>query len=357
VNKRTLWTIAKYLIAVALLALVVWLNWGGDRGLGFVWQHYVIDGAPIHYAYLALAFACFAPAVFLTLVRWWVLVRAQGLPFTLGRAVQLGLLGFFFSTFLPGSVGGDIVKAAGIAREQSRRTVAVATVIMDRLIGLWGLFWLVALLGAAFWLSGTLIGKAEGPSKTVVGASLAIVALSFLGWLLLGVLKEAQAERLAGRLARLPKVGGSAAEFWRAVWMYRRRPSAVALALALSWIGFVGFIFSFYYSALAFSDAVVVPTLTDHFLLVPIGLVVQAAIPLPGGIGASEYGFGKLYSWFGAPEANGVLASLVFRVVTWGLSLAGYLGVLLVGRTGKAAEAETPTDAPEAAVLAEAAAR
>ena len=42
----------------------------------------------------------------------------------------------------------------GVAREQSRRTVAVATVIMDRVIALWGLFWFVALLGGAFWLTG-----------------------------------------------------------------------------------------------------------------------------------------------------------------------------------------------------------
>ena len=97
----------------------------------------------------------------------------QDLPFTLGNAFRLGLLGFFFSTFLPGSVGGDLVKAAGIAREQSRRTVAVATVIMDRIMGLWGLCWLVALLGGGFWMAADLEGtKAEAPSKFVVGVAL-----------------------------------------------------------------------------------------------------------------------------------------------------------------------------------------
>jgi uncharacterized protein (TIRG00374 family) len=299
----------------------------------------VIDGTPIHYDYFGLAFLCFAPAVFLTLVRWYVLVRAQGLPFTLGRAVQLGLLGFFFSSFLPGSVGGDIVKAAGIARGQSRRTVAVATVLMDRLIALWALVWMVALLGSVFWLTGGLEGRADRASKWIVGASLAVVAVSLVGWLSLGLLTEAQAERFAGRLARLPKIGGSAAEFWRAVWMYRRRSAAVAWSMALSWVGFVGFISSFYYGALAFCDASDIPTLTDHFLLVPVGLVVQAAVPLPGGIGASEYGFLELYGWFGCPKANGVLASLVYRLVTWGLSLTGYLGVLLAGRAAKSAPA------------------
>jgi glycosyltransferase 2 family protein len=349
VNKRILWTALKYLLAAALLTWVVWKNWGypenpDDRGLGYIWQRHVVHGEPIHYVYLSLAFLFFALAVPITFVRWWVLVRAQDLPFTLGSAFRLGVLGLFYSTFLPGSVGGDLVKAFGIAREQSRRTVAVATVIMDRIMGLWGLCWIVALLGAAFWLNGALDGgQAEAPSKLIVGCALGLVASSTAGWLLLGLLSEAQAVRLADRLERLPKVGGSAAEFWRAVWMYRRRQASVFLALLLSFVGFLGFVPSFYFGAHALGDAApnLVPTLTQHFLLVPIGLVVQAAVPLPGGVGASEYGFGKLFGWFGCPEPNGVLASLVARVVTWTIGLLGYLVVVGMARKELVVDAKT----------------
>ena len=73
----------------------------------------------------------------------------------------------------------------------------------------------------------------------------------------------------------------------------------------------------------------------QNFLFVPIGLVVQAVVPLPGGIGAGEYGFGKLFRWFGCPEPNGVLSSLVYRVVGLGLSLLGYL--IVAGMGGAAA--------------------
>ena len=356
-NKRLLWTLFKYLVAAALLALVVWLNWGhpenpNDRGLGYVWQHHVVEGRPINYGCLALAFLCFALAVPITFVRWWLLVRAQGLPFTLGNAFRLGALGFFFSTFLPGSVGGDLVKAAGIAREQSRRTVAVATVVMDRLIGLWGLFWLVALIGGGFWAFGALAGPASGPSQLIVAVSLAVVALSLAVWFPLGLLPEERATRFADRLARLPKVGGSVAELWRAVWMYRKRQGSVFIALFLSLIGFLGFIPSFYFAALTLGDGAAgsVPTLAQHFLFVPIGLVVQAAVPLPGGIGAGEYGFGKLFGWFGCPEPNGVLSSLVYRVVTLGLSLLGYLVVAWMGGSAR----PVPAPAPESPAPADA---
>src|SRR5262249_3418090 len=158
-------------------------------------------------------------ALLLTLVRWYWLVRAQDLPFTLPDALRIGLIGFFFNTFLPGAVGGDIIKAAFLAREQSRRTVAVATVIMDRVIARWALVWFVGSLGRLFWLAGLLGGGSAAPSKLVVAGAVGVVAVSLVIWFLMGLLPQHRAERFAARLERIPKVGGSAAEFWRAVWL------------------------------------------------------------------------------------------------------------------------------------------
>jgi uncharacterized membrane protein YbhN (UPF0104 family) len=61
----------------------------------------------------------------------------------------------------------------------------------------------------------------------------------------------------------------------------------------------------------------------QHFLLVPIALVVQALVPTPGGAGGGEWGFAALYVLFRAAEANGVLGSLVQRILTWVLGLVG----------------------------------
>jgi glycosyltransferase 2 family protein len=324
VSKRTLLNLGKYLLAFGLLVWVVSRNWAppGGKGLKYVWQRHVVEGAPVGWGYLAGAALCFSFALVLTLVRWFVLVRAQGLPFRFPDALRLGLIGFFFNTFLPGSVGGDIIKAAFLAREQSRRTVAVATVIMDRVIALWGLIWFVAVLGAGFWAAGLLGGEAAATSQFIVKSAAGIVAVTAAAWLLLGLLPAHRAERFAGRLGRVPRVGGSAAEFWRAVWMYRCRQKSVALALLISWVGFFGFIGTFYCCAHALWDDRL-PSLTQHFLIVPIGLVIQAMPLFPGGAGIGEAGFAGLYSWFGYDPAGGVLGSLVQRVLSWVLGLGG----------------------------------
>jgi uncharacterized membrane protein YbhN (UPF0104 family) len=348
VNKRVLINTCKYGLAVGLLTYVVWSNWAPRSGKGL--EYLFRRPEPFHLEYLVAAFVLVSVALALTLVRWYVLVRAQDLPFRLADAMRLGLVGFFFSTFLPGSVGGDVIKAAFLAREQSRRTVAVATVIMDRVIALWGLFWFVALLGGAFWAGGMLEGDAAGPSKQIVATAGVVVSASALVWLGLGLLPPHRAERFAGRLSRLPKVGGSAAEFWRAVWMYRCRQKSVGVALLISWVGFVGFVCGFYFCTRALWDGDPddpIPTLTQHFLIVPIGLVIQAIPGSPGGAGIGELGFGFLYEWFGCKPGLGQLSTLLQRLITWVLAFGGYLLYARMRAVPQPVQAEPEPAAPE----------
>ncbi|HTU17713.1 MAG TPA: lysylphosphatidylglycerol synthase transmembrane domain-containing protein, partial [Gemmataceae bacterium] len=206
---------------------------GISRGLAYIWQRNVRSGEPINAGYLLFALVFAVGSTMLTFVRWYILVRAVELPFRLIDAFRLGFIGLFFNSFMPGSVGGDVIKAAVLAGEQDRRTVAVATVIMDRVIALWALIWFVALLGAGFWMSGLLVGQGAEPCRTIVRIAWTIVGLSMLVWTALGLLPDRRAQRFAERLEGLPKVGVAAAEMWRAGWMYRCRPRAVFGVLAL----------------------------------------------------------------------------------------------------------------------------
>jgi uncharacterized membrane protein YbhN (UPF0104 family) len=354
VRKQTVINVGKYLLAIALLAWVIYSNWEpkNGKGLSYVWQTHLVEGKPIHTGYLLAATLIYLAAIFLTFFRWYLLVRAVELPFRLADALRLGLVGLFFNAFLPGSVGGDIIKAAVLAREQSRRTVAVATVIMDRMIALWALIWFVALMGGVFWATGQLDEQVARRSKGVIVGAAITVAVSVAVWLLLGLLPAWRAERFAGRLQRLPRVGGSAAEFWRAIWMYRCRQGIVAAVMGLSWIGHVGFVFAFWCCAnvLWSEELGPIPPLAEHFLLVPIGLVVQALVPTPGGAGGGEWSFSKLYRVFGGSQVNGALGSLVQRVITWVLGLLGYLVYFRLRATLPAAAEKATAPAPELAV-------
>ncbi len=342
--KRTLWNLFKYCLALGLLAYVIWRNWGApdqEGSLAYVWQRHLIEGQPIHYGCFVLATVFYAAAVLLTFVRWWYLVRAQDLPFTLSNAIRLGLIGVFFNTCLPGAIGGDLIKAAVLAREQSRRTVAVATILIDRALALWALIWFVVLLGAVFWAAGLFQGEVAAALQSIVLGAAAIIGVSLVVCLILVVLPPHRAERFAGRLGRLPRVGHSAAEAWRAVWMYRCRPGSVLVAMGLALVGHIGFVMTFYFAARTLADADQIPTLDQHFLIVPIGMVISAIPLFPGGAGVGELGYGSLYRLLHKPAADGVLGSLVQRVITWFVGFGGYLVYLRMRPALRKTAAET----------------
>ena len=89
---------------------------------------------------LGASLGCLLIATCLSFIRWFMLVRALDIPFTLRAAFRLGFLGYLLNFVGPGAVGGDVFKAYFVARNQrSRRAEAVATILLDRIVGLYSL--------------------------------------------------------------------------------------------------------------------------------------------------------------------------------------------------------------------------
>lgn len=328
-KKRVLVLLLKYGLGFGVLAYLLVSNWhimrdGRDEGLATVLER------PFDFWFFLLSFVLCLASTLLTFVRWHILVRAQDLPFTMTSAVRLGFVGTFTSTFLPGSVGGDIIKAAFLCREQQRRTVAVATVLADRLIGLFGLIWVTALLGGVFWSSGQLEEMTSDPEailllESIIWTAGILAGASIVVWVVVGVAPDRWIAGIGNWLARCPKVGGTLRELWGAVWLYRRHGArSVILALVLSMVGHIGFFMTFYFAARTVFPGGDIPSFTAHLLIVPVGATVQGVFPAPGGMGGGELIFGLLYRGMGFPAASGVLASLLKRSIDWALGFVGY---------------------------------
>jgi uncharacterized protein (TIRG00374 family) len=315
----------KYGIALLLLAYVLYKNWDGIVK---------VTERTIHYEPLIIATVIYAVGLIITFLRWHMLVRAVDLPFSRYDAVRLGLVGFYFNTFLPGSIGGDVVKAYAIARENSRRALAVATVLIDRIIGLWALIWFVALVGSAFWMLDDKLLRNE-TLRAIILSTIIFVAVSMTIWFALGFLSNDVSARWASRLDGNSHFRHSLAELWRACWMYRKRSRAVLIAMLVTLVAHAGWVMVFHFSVLAFpppNASEEAGDLAEHAIIVPVGMTVSAFIPLPGGIGVGEAAYGRLYKILGKPEVNGVVACMSQRVIMYGLGLLGYIIYLRMRR-------------------------
>ncbi|NMD31674.1 MAG: flippase-like domain-containing protein [Chloroflexi bacterium] len=72
--------------------------------------------------------------------RWFNLLRSANVDISFGQAVRLSFAGLFASNFLPTTIGGDVVRFAGAIRLKVDGAVCAASLVMDRLIGMAGMF-------------------------------------------------------------------------------------------------------------------------------------------------------------------------------------------------------------------------
>lgn len=323
---RLLFPYLKYVLAFGLLAWVVASHWDPAKGGGLkgLWQKHFIDGEPFGWTWALGSLLCQTIALLITLVRWHGLVIALDLVCPLRDAIRLGLAGNYASVVLPGAVGGDLVKAAFLARRQPLgKTRAVASVLMDRIIALANLFLIVSILGGISLATGNLEGGLNGKPGFVVQSAWGLAGITILLWLFLGLLSSHRVHRFAGRLRTLlpGAAGEAAAHFWLAVHTYRTKPLAVTQALALSWLAQTFMVLSFF----CISQSVTTPefpspSLGQTFLILPVGLIIMAIPLFPGGAGIAELGFGVLFGWFGASESLGITATLLNRAMVWTLA-------------------------------------
>jgi uncharacterized membrane protein YbhN (UPF0104 family) len=318
----------QYGIGFGLLGYVIHKYWGPNPNNGAPGIGQLLQG-PIEFEWLAAATLLMVFAASLQIYRWYLLVRALDLPFTVRNAYRLSLVGIFYNTFIPGSVGGDLVKAYFIAHAHpERKTRAVASVVADRAMGLFGLILFVAVLGSIAWATGDPRITANPDLQWIVKVMAGIASGSATAFLLLGFLPQRRVDRFSGRLKSVPKLGVSLSELWAAVWMYRQRMKVVALGVALSAGAHFGMVFAFHCASRVFppaNPAVELATLSEHMVIAPIGFIAQAIPITPGGVGVAEGVFAWLYKLSDRPETRGIIARLSLRLAEWLIALSGYI--------------------------------
>ena len=302
----TIVNLALIALAFALLALVVRQN--RDKILE-------VFSRKLDLRILLAGIVIFQLSVMLTFVRWYTLVRVIEPRFKLRSTFLLGFIGYVFNLVIPGAVGGDLIKAAYLVRMHIRKTQAVASMIIDRILGLLGLFILASVAGVAAWGMAT-----PAVQKLILAAWIATAA----GFLLLAAIFGRVVSRFFPRAAEPHhgKLAGILAELNTMSATYQSRLDAVALALGMSIVGHSLNVFAFYLMGkMLFPDMTV--TLGQHFLMGPLTLFTMA-VPLPfGALGLSEGVADQLLGLVGHP--SGALAMMGFRVLMYACGLTGAL--------------------------------
>lgn len=169
--------------------------------------------------------------------RWWLLLRTQGVNINLSDAVRLNFLGLFYNNFMPSSVGGDVIRAWYVTKHTHKKFVAVLSVFVDRVIGLftmimlalscWFLFMTGTRLDIALPDIGGFVSKHSG--FILWFAAIAAIIVS-------GLLAN---RRIRVKITGLYSAGRehiahAAKKAYDALAMYRRNPFTIIATIAMT---------------------------------------------------------------------------------------------------------------------------
>lgn len=261
---------------------------------------------------LAGACAACGAAVLLTLIRWYYLVRALDLPFTLREALRLGFLGYLFNLAPMGIVGGDLLKAVMLARQQrGHRAEAVATVFIDRVIGLHMLF----VVASVAILATGLYALPNEKIQLVCWAALVATLLGTVAMVVM-LLPDVTGGRLPALVAKVPYAGPMTVRLAAAVGMYRHQ-MPVLLASAVMSIG-VHSLFTVGIYLITRGLYGQFHALSTQFVISPL---TAATGVLPVNFGPFEYTLDRLFSGIPLPDGSrmitgqGFVVALGYRII------------------------------------------
>jgi uncharacterized protein (TIRG00374 family) len=237
--------------------------------------------------------------------RWLVLLtpipRIDRPP--LGALMRIFFTSTFAGTFLPASVGGDAVRAYGLARLRVAPGVAVASVLVDRLLGVLSIL-LVCVAGLLLADSGDLwSNQAIGVSLLVAGAACAAGA---------AVVFSAGASRLAQRFAaRLPvaPLRAISGELLEATRAYRGFRGELTNVLGSSVAVQILRVIQAYCLGRALG---IEASPAIYFALVPLVLLVMLLPVTVNGLGTSQVAFVWFFGRVGVPHAEAFALSVLF---------------------------------------------
>lgn len=288
---------------------------------------------------LSWALLVFPITLIITSLRWNELLKVVGIDMGSGKAFVVNMVGAFYNTFMPGSTGGDVLKAYYAARlAPDKRTRAVVSVIVDRAIGLLALIILGgAMAGFVAWRE----HRSPTPNPLLLQKCLqvaigSLVILVGTGIVLIVLYKPAL-RRLTGvdfitRRLPMQKQLGKARE---AIVLYRHNPIICLVTLLITFPVHITVIVSATFAGSAFG----LPLAPWYYWVVVPVVVLAGSIPIsPQGAGVMEFFAILLTRPQGATVSQAFALTMSIRLVQifWNLT-----GGIFVIRGGYHAPTET----------------
>ena len=307
-KKKWIGLLVRIVISAGLIAYFLNALAKDEGGIGAAVDRFIWAFKSTSWHWIFLALMLHLVGFSLTSLRWKILLAAQGARISFPRLFLSYLMASFFNTFLPSTIGGDVVRAYDSTRITGKGAQSVMVVIIERLTGFVAL---VLISGVAFltYLS------VEVEQKRFMWLFLGLALAGIFGLIIVAHPRIAHPIlRVLGKI--LPgKIQAFIEKSYAAVETYYRRPLYLAAAQCVSIVFQLNMVFYYFLIAKALNQA---PSLIDFAMKVPIMIFLLMTVPAINGLGVRTASFRELMKFPKEFALAGEFVDLGMRI-GWGL--------------------------------------
>lgn len=268
---------------------------------------------------LALGIAIILLQIVLFTWRWKIFVD-QVAHSHFFQVLKLTLVGMFFNFFIPGGVGGDIVKALELSKDKSTtRALTLSTVMSDRVFGLFAMI----TFSTIFLLYENFANSTDSIAHFTFISVLAWIGMT-VTLLFFPLIFKQISQHLTSRSSKIFTLLEKLINSLHFTFTTFRNIKIQSKSLAISLIAQMAAIYFMYYVVVQLNTPP--PSFLIFFSLCCFGFVAAALPIMPGGIGVGQYAFYILFSPI-SPELgqSTITAITVLQVFQLAYALLGGL--------------------------------
>lgn len=332
--------VTKFLLKLAVAAgLLTWLALSDRLDFTTLWN------PGNDWAWIASSALLLLPTIGYASLRYKILLDGLGMPCTFKRALTWTMIGQFFNVAMPSATGGDVVKAYYVvsAYPREHRAMAVLSVLLDRVLGLFGLFFLALLVCL---LGGHTVS--DNPRLANTTTILIAVCCGVVAGFTVLVSRNIEQNALRKRLFLWLPFGAKIEKLYMSFASLRRRPGLVAGTLLLSMFNHAFLTASMLALAFGVRMDFIKDELVGAMIVIPLCNFFKI-FGVAGGFG-TEYATEVLFrEILRAPEKAGTNLMFAFNIIGFGISMLGLPVYLITGKARPHGEIEAsppPVTAP-----------
>jgi len=314
-------------IAIAAAAFLYFVVKNNPKGI-------IKDFGNLDILVFLVALGFYVAGNFVFVLRWLMLLRAQHITINYLPALKLHFLGLFYNNCLPGSVGGDALRAWYVTVHTDKKIEAALSVFVDRAVGM---VCTLAMAFLAYWLMPA--GESEGQILRRMGNVFVLLTIKLLlGIFVLVVLAAIvlaimyKTRKLRPMLLKYTFIFALKWKIWvgritTAIKLYCSKPFTLLLVIILSFICQAMPIYGLY---LVGKNLGIEAHIKYYYIFFPLSWII-GAIPISvGGVGVIEFSIQGMFKIIGVSDKIPTLA--LAQRLTWILtSIPG----VIIHLTGK----------------------